>query len=160
MLTNFILPPWAKYVAAGFLVMVVWGHGYTKGQANVYEKQVGATERVILKQGKVTEKVIIKYVKQKEKQKPVEEQIKNEGEAYAIKFPDNYHFNNEYVRLFNNSVTGEVSTLPSGTGGEASGVTPSTQLEISIHNHKVARDWKEVALTCEEWVKKQEELNK
>jgi hypothetical protein len=159
-LTNFVLPPWAKYVAAGFLVMVVWGHGYTKGQANVYEKQATATERVILKQGKVTEKIVYKYIKQKEKQKPVEEQIKNEGEAYAIKFPDNYHFNNEYVRLFNNSVTGEVSTLPSGTDGEASRVTPATQLEISIHNHKVARDWKELALTCEAWALEQEKLNK
>jgi hypothetical protein len=159
-LTNFVLPPWAKYVAGVALVLVVWGHGYVKGQANVYEKQATATERVIIKQGKVTEKIIYKYVKQKEKQKPVEEQIRNEGSAYAIKFPDNYNFNNEYVRLFNMSVTGEVSTLPEGTGGEASGVTPATQLEISIHNHKVARDWKKVAETCEAWAKEQEELNK
>jgi hypothetical protein len=160
MLSNIILPPWAKYVAAVALVLVVWGHGYVKGQANVYEKQATATERVILKQGKVTTKVITKYVKVKEKQQPIEEQIKNEGQAYAIKFPDNYSFNNEYVRLFNNSVTGKVSSLSSGTGGEASGVTPATQLEVSIHNHQVARDWKRVAETCEAWVKEQEELNK
>jgi hypothetical protein len=158
-LTNFVLPPWAKYVAAGFLVMVVWGHGYTKGQANVYEKQANATERVILKQGKVTEKIVYKYIKQKEKQKPVEEQIKNEGEAYAIKFPDDYSFNNEYVRLFNNSVTGEVSTLSRRDPADSSGVTPATQLEISIHNHKVAREWKDRATLCEAWALEQEKLN-
>jgi hypothetical protein len=158
-LSNFVLPPWAKYATAVALVAVVWGHGYVKGIERTNDRIAVADTKIIYKQGKVTTKVITKYVKVKEKQEKVEEQIKNEGQSYAIKFPDNYNFNNEYVRLFNMSVTGEVSTLPKGTGGEASGVTPATQLDVSIHNHKVARDWKRVAETCEAWVKEQEELN-
>jgi hypothetical protein len=158
-LSELVIPTWGKYVAGVALVLAVWGHGFVQGIERTNDRIAVADTKVIYKQGKVTEKVIVKYVKQKEKQEKVEEQIKNEGQSYAIKFPDNYNFNNEYVRLFNMSVTGEVSTLPEGTGGKASGVTPATQLEVSIHNHKVARDWKRVAETCEVWVKEQEELN-
>jgi hypothetical protein len=154
---NAVLPSWVGYGAVVLLGVVLWGHGYTKGQANVYEKQATATAKVILLQGKTTTKVITKYIKQQEKQKPIEEQIKNEGQAYAIKFPDNYTFNNEYVRLYNQSVTGELSSLPSGNPEDSSGVTPATSLEVGINNNQVARDWKDRALTCELWAKEQEE---
>lgn len=156
-LDNFVVPVWLKYVVISVLLVTVWGHGYTKGQANVYEKQLDSTAKLVYIQGKTTTKVITKYIKQKEKQAPIEEQIKKEGQSYAIQFPNDYTFNNEYVRLFNQSVTGNLSTLPSGEPSQSSGVTVSRQLDVSINNNTVAREWKERALTCELWAKTQEE---
>lgn len=159
-LSNVILPSWVGYGAVVVLGVVLWGHGYVKGQANVYEKSLNESVRVVTLQGKTTQKVITKYIKQQEKQKPIEEQIKNEGQSYSIKFPDGYTFNNEYVRLYNQSVTGELSPLPSGNPEDSSGVTPATSLEVGINNNQVAREWKERALTCELWAKEQEEAVK
>lgn len=159
-LDNYVVPVWLKYVVVAVLLTVVWGHGYVKGQANAYNSVANATSKVVMLQGKVTTKVITKYIKQKAKQAPVEEQIKKEGQSYAIQFPnDTYTFNNEYVRLFNQSVTGSISSLSSGTDGESSGVTIADSLEVGINNNTVARQWKDRALTCEGWAKAQEEAS-
>ena len=155
-LANIVLPTWARYVAYALLIAVVWGHGYTKGIEHVYKSQSTATEKLVFVQGKVTTKIITKYIKQKENQEVVDNKIKEEGNGYAIKFPnDTYHFNNEYVRVFDESVTG-VSTLPSRESGNPSSVTVPQQLDVSINNNKVARYWKERAETCEAWTQQQE----
>lgn len=160
MLSNLVLPPWAKYVALGGLVIAAFSYGYVKGQANVYKETINETTKVVYLQGKTTEKVVTKYVKVKEKQKPVDEEIKHEGQAYAIDFADSKHFfNNRYVRLHDSSVEGSVPPLPSGDDGETSRVSEARQLEVAIHNNIVGREWKLLAETCEAWAKKQEELN-
>lgn len=155
------LPFWSKYVAYGVLAVSLFGYGYIKGQANVYDNLVDNTAKVIIKQGKVTTKIITKYIKVKEKQKPIEEEIKHEGQAYTIDFGDSGHFfNNRYVRLHDASVEGSVPPLSSGDDREASRVSEARQLEIAIHNNIVGRKWKLLAETCENWAKEQEELNK
>lgn len=160
-LNNIILPPWAKYVALGVLILTTFGYGYIKGQANAYEKGLSESVRVVTLQGKTTQKVITKYVKVKEKQKPIDEEIKHEGQAYAIDFANSkYFFNNRYVRLHDASVEGSVPPLPSGDDGETSRVSEARQLEVAVHNNIVGREWKLLAETCEAWAKKQEELNK
>jgi hypothetical protein len=163
-MTNLILPSWAKYVAYATLLTAlfgsVWGHGFVKGIERTNDKQLKADFKIIKVQGKVTQKMVADYVKKHTKQKKVNEEIKNEGQGYAIQFPDDgYTFNNEYVRLYNNSVTGTISSLSSGNPGDSSGVTPSDSLEVGIHNNTVARQWQERALMCEGWAEAQENAN-
>lgn len=159
-LNNLILPSYIKYIAYGALAVATFSYGYIKGQSNAFDNQVTTSEKVIIKQGKVTTKIITKYIKVKEEQDKTDEEIKNEGQAYGIKFPSDYYFNNEYVRLHDSSVTGKLSTLSSGDAGQTSGVSVARQLEVAINNNIAGRQWKERAQLCEEWAKEQEELNK
>jgi hypothetical protein len=158
-LSNVVLPFWAKYVAGAVLVVAVFSFGYVKGIERVYDKQQVGETKIIVKQGKVTTRIITKYIKEKEKQNPKDEEIKHEGQSYAIKFPaDDYHFNNWYVRLHDSSITGSLSTLSSGSDADPSGVSVARQLEVAINNNIAGRQWKERALTCEEWALEQEEV--
>lgn len=160
MLSNFVLPSYAKYVAYGALTLAAFGYGFVKGQQNVYERGLNVVHQLHLVQGKTTTKVITKYIKAKEKQDKVDTEIKHEGQSYAIKFPnDNYVFNNFYVRMHDASVEGNVPSLSSGDLAEPSGVDVSRHLEVSIHNNIVARQWRDRALLCETWAKEQEKLN-
>lgn len=160
-LSNLVLPFWAKYVAGAVLIAAVFGFGYVKGIERVYDKQQVADTKIIVTQGKVTTKVITKYIKVKEKQDPIDKEIVNEGQAYAIDFPsDTYSFNNWYVRLHDSSVTGSVPPLSSGDDTDPSGISVAKQLNVAINNNIAGRQWKERALTCEEWAKEQEDLNK
>ena len=160
-LSNIILPPWAKYVAFGGLLLSVFGYGYVKGQANVFENSLHESIKVVMLQGKTTQKVITKYVKVKEKQKPIDEETKHEGQAYAIDFADSKHFfNNRYVRVHDSSVEGSLPPLPSRDDRETSRVSEARQLEVAIHNNITGRQWKHLAETCETWVKEQEDVGK
>ena len=153
---SFILPTWSRYLAYGVLVISSWGYGYIKGIAHETKALVIHDTKVVIKQGEITTKIITKYVKIKEKQTKLDEGIKQDGKSYAILFPnDNYHFNNEYVRVFNESVTG-VPTLPSGNLGDSTTTTVSEQLSVSVNNNMVARYWKTRAEQCEEWTAEQE----
>ena len=155
-LTNLILPSWSKYVAYALLMVATWGHGYVTGVKHEDNKMIVHDTKVIIRQGEITTKIITKYIKIKEKQTKLDEGIKQDGKSYAILFPnDNYHFNNEYVRVFNESVTG-VPTLPSGNLGDSTTTTVPEQLSVSVNNNMVARYWKTRAEQCEEWVDTQE----
>lgn len=157
-LSNLVLPSWSKYVAYAVLITATWGHGYVKGINHAANKAVAQDTRIIIKQGKVTTKVITKYIKIKEKQTKLDGEIKNDGTSYAINFSDDpYRFNNEYVRVFDNSVTG-IPSLPSGNPGDPTDVTVSRQLSVSVNNNIVARYWKHRAEFCEEWAKEQESV--
>ena len=155
-LTNLILPSWSKYVAYALLMVVTWGHGYVTGVKHEDNKMIVHDTKVIIRQGEITTKIITKYIKIKEKQTKLDEGIKQDGKSYSILFPnDNYHFNNEYVRVFNESVTG-VPTLPSGNLGDSTTTTVPEQLSVSVNNNMVARYWKTRAEQCEEWTAEQE----
>ena len=156
-LSSLVVPPWVKWVAAAALVASVYGYGYIKGLDHGYQQVVLHDTKLIVKAGKVTTKIVTKYIKQKEVQDKIDETIKQEGSSYAIQFPDGYKFNNEYVRLFNGSVLGTLSPLPSGDPSEASTVSVPEELAVSINNNVAGRQWKERALTCESWAKEQEE---
>jgi hypothetical protein len=156
--TNFVLPFWAKYVAIAVLATVIYGWGYTNGLQKVYKEQANVVPQIVFKQGKVTTKVVTKYIKIREKQEKIDKEIRNEGNSYAIRFPtDSYTFNNEFVRLHDNSVTGRISTLSSGESAADSGVSVSEALSVVVDNNIVGRQWKQRALQCEEWAKVQEE---
>lgn len=150
----------AKYVVGGLLIASVWVHGYVQGLQHAVETAPQAMIDQVVVVNKVTEKVITKYIKQKEKQRKIDEEIKNEGESFPIKYPDAGFANNEFVWLYDASVKGAFPPLPSGELGDSSGVPYSEVLDTSIHNHIVGRQWKERALMCEEWAKEQEEANK
>lgn len=157
-LSNFIIPPWAKYVAMGVLVVAVWGHGYVKGIERTNERAIVQDVKLVYKQGKVTEKVVKIYRDKIVKQKLTDSEIKDAVKQYQNKYPsDGYSFNNEYVWLHDNSIKGSISPLPSGNLGDSSGISVSEALSVSIHNNTVGRQWKERALTCEGWAKQQEE---
>jgi len=156
--TNFVLPFWVKYVAIAVLATVIYGWGYTNGLQKVYKEQANAVPQIVYKQGKVTTKVITKYIKIKEKQDKIDKEIRNEGNSYAIRFPDDsYTFNNEFVRLYDNSITGSVSTLSSREPAGDSGVSVSEAVPVMVENNIIGRQWKQRALQCEEWAKTQEE---
>lgn len=158
-LESIILPVWAKPVAYAVLVTFIFGYGYVKGLEKANNKQLLYDTKIVVKQGKVTEKLVTKYVYIRNKQTKKDTEIRNEGNGYAIRFPnDTYRFNNEYVRLFNSSVLGEISSLPSGKPAGNSGVTVSENLSVSINNNEVARKWKLRAEECEEWTKEQEKV--
>lgn len=160
-LSNFVLPWWGKWVAIIALAVASFGYGYIKGIDHAKYSNYKSELKVIYKQGKVTERVVTKYIKVREKQAKINEEIKNEGQSYAIQFPtDAYHFNNEFVRVFDNSVKGSLSTLPSRESGADSGVTVPEVLTASVNNNEVAKKWKLRAFECEEWTQKQEELGK
>lgn len=153
---SFVLPTWTRYLAYGVLVVASWGYGYVKGVEHETHVNVVHDTKVIIKQGEITTKIITKYIKIKEKQTKLDEGIKQDGKSYSILFPnDNYHFNNEYVRVFNESVTG-VPTLPSGNLGDSTTTTVPEQLSVSVNNNMVARYWKTRAEQCEEWTAEQE----
>lgn len=158
-LSNLVLPSYLKYVAYGALAVATFAFGYVKGQAHVYEKGITESVRIVTLQGKTTQKVITKYIKQKEKQDKIDENIKHEGQSYAIRFPnDDYHFNNFYVRMHDASVKGDVPSLSSGDLADPSGVSVSRHLEVSLHNNIVGRQWKDRAQLCEDWALAQEKL--
>jgi hypothetical protein len=159
-LSNFIIPPWAKYVAGAFLVAAVWGHGYVKGLDHNVANQVQAGQKLVFKQGKVTTKIITKYVKIQNDIKEKGDELKQEGQSYAIKFPnDKYVFNNEFVRLYDNSL-GFVSPLSSGESSNPSGVEVPQLLSSSINNNTAGLLWEQRAKTCEAWAQEQEKANK
>jgi hypothetical protein len=114
-ISNLVIPPWLKYVAIAALVGTVWGHGYTKGIENVYTKVIKETVVVYKKQQKLVDKVVKNEVPKSKALKQQGEELKKEGQAYAIKFPDaNCTYDDEFVRLFNNSLEGDVSALSGG----------------------------------------------
>ena len=153
---SFVLPTWTRYLAYALLMVATWGHGYVTGVKREDNKLIVHDTKVIVKQGEITTKIITKYISIKEKQTKLDEGVKQDGKSYAILFPnDNYHFNNEYVRVFNESVTG-VPTLPSGNLGDSTSTTVSEQLSVSVNNNTVARYWKNRAEECEAWTKEQE----
>lgn len=159
-LSNVILPVWVKPVAYAVAAVALVGFGYTKGIEHVYKGQRAATTQLVYKQGKVTTKVVTKYVKVAEKIKSQGEDLKKEGQGYAIKFPsDNYIFNNYYVRLYDSSITGSVPALSGGDTAEPSGVSVSESLSVSLINNVAGRMWKNRALACEEWAEQQEKAS-
>lgn len=160
MLSNIIIPWYAKYIVAGLFVLAVFGFGYVQGLEKGSEKAALVDTKIIVKQGKITTNTVVKYITKREKEKKVEEIATNEGKAYAIKFPDSYHFNNEFVRLYDQSIKGPIPPLPSGEAGNSSGITVPEVLAVSINNHIVAKQWKERAELCEGWALEQEEANK
>jgi hypothetical protein len=156
-LSNVVLPPFAKWAALAALTVAIWGYGYVNGIERTNDRIVEKDVKIIYKQGKITTKVITKYIKEKQKQAVIDKEIKQDGQSFAIKYPDGVSpFNNEYVWLYDNSVKGSISPLPSGNPGDSSGVTVSESLSVGIHNNTVARQWKERALTCELWAQEQE----
>jgi hypothetical protein len=158
---NFILPWYAKWVALFVLALSIFFYGYVKGSSNEQNKVAIKEIQIVYKQGKVTERIVTKYIKIKQKQQVIDNKTQSEGSSYAIKFPnDSYTFNNEFVRLYDNSATGTISTLPSGEPAGDSRVGVSEVLNTSIGNNIIARSWKIRALECEEWTKEQESLNK
>jgi hypothetical protein len=160
-LTTILTSNITKYVAVGALVAAVWVHGYVQGLQHAVEQNPVEFSSKVIVLNKVTEKVVTKYIKQKEVQKKVDEEIKQDGQSFAIKYPDVGFANNEFVWVYDNSVTGSISPLPSGELGDSSGVTYSEVLSASIHNHIVARQWKERALLCEQWTQEvEQEYNK
>jgi hypothetical protein len=157
-LVNFVLPVWAKYVAGALLVAAVWGHGYTKGMERAYNTQLNEVTKIVYKQGKTTTKVVTKYIKQATEVEKKAEEIKHEGQAYPIKFPDDdYVFNNYFVRVFNESIGKSFPSLSSGADADPSGVGVSEVLDVSINNNTAGLIWELRAKSCEEWAKKQEE---
>jgi len=156
---NFMVPWWAKYVVGAALVASVYGYAYVQGLQSAGEKAARVETKIIVKQGEVTTKVITKYIKIKEKQKIEQEKTVNEGKQYAIQFPDTYHFNNEFVRLYDQSVKGSIPPLSDRERGESSTVSVPEVLQLSINNNLAGREWQLRAETCETWVKEQEELN-
>ena len=159
MLSNFIIPWWGKYAVGAALIASVYGYAYVQGLKSGTVQIVEYNTRVIEKQGKVTEKIITKYIKIKEKQKQESEVVTNEGKQYAIQFHDAYHFNNEFVRLYDQSVKGSIPPLPDRERGEPSSISVPEVLSVSINNTLAGREWKLRAETCENWTKEQEELN-
>lgn len=159
MITNLIIPPWAKYVALAGLFVAVWFHGYVKGLEKSANVQIVETIKIIKQQGEVTTKVVTKYVEKAKAQEKVTETIKKEGQSYAIKFADdNYIFNNYFVRLYDASITGSLPALSSGDDADPSGVEVSEVLGVSIHNNSVGKTWELRAKACEEWVNEQRKL--
>jgi hypothetical protein len=157
-LVNFVLPVWAKYVAGALLAAAVWGHGYTKGMERAYNAQLNEVTKIVYKQGKTTTKVVTKYIKQAAEVEKKAEEIKHEGQAYPIKFPDDdYVFNNYFVRVFNESLGMSFPSLSSGADADPSGVEVSEVLEASVNNNFAGKLWEIRAKSCEEWAKKQEE---
>lgn len=111
-ISNILIPPWAKYLVAGLLVIAVWGHGYVKGVEKAYTKVLKETIIVYKNNQKLTDKVIKKEVPKAQALKQQGEKLKKEGQSYEIQFPnDSYTFNDEFVRLFNNSLDTDVSSL-------------------------------------------------
>jgi hypothetical protein len=158
-LTTILSSNITKYVAVGALVATVWVHGYVQGLQHAVENApVDMSARIIV-QNKITEKVITKYIKQKEVKNKVNEEIKHEGQGFAIKYPDIGYANNEFVWLYNNSILSTISPLPEGELGDSSGVPYSEVLNTSIHNNIVGIDWKDRALACEQWTEEQEKAN-
>ena len=156
-LRSVVLPVWLKPVLYLSAVMLIWFHGYVTGLQHAYKAEAIEVPKIIYKQGQVTTKVITKYIKIKEKQQVVNKEIKDEGDAYAIKFTnDSYHFNNEFVRLFDASVEGSVPPLSSGEPGDSTTVTVPEVLKASINNNAVAHYWETRAEACEEWAATQE----
>lgn len=155
---NLVLPVWAKWVALGFLLAATWGHGYVTGMEHVYKKNQEQIVKTVYIQGKTTTKVVTKYIKEAKKIETKGEELKHEGQAYKIQFPnDDYIFNRYFVRVFNESL-GAVSSLSSGDDAADSGVDVSTVLEASVHNNTQGLLWELRAKSCEEWAKEQEEL--
>lgn len=114
-ISNLVIPPWLKYVAIAALVGTVWGHGYTRGIEKAYTKVIKETVVVYKKQQKLVDKVVKKEVPKSQTLKQQGEELKKEGQAYAIKFPDaGCTYDDEFVRLFNNSLETDVSALSSG----------------------------------------------
>lgn len=160
-LSNFVIPPYAKYIALVVFVIALWGHGYVKGLQHAVEEAPQQAFDSVVVLNKVTERVVTKYIKQKEKQRKVDEEIKHEGNSFPIKYPDAGFANNEFVWLYDASVKGAFPPLPSGELGDSSGVPYSEVLSTSQHNHTVGREWKERALACEQWTKEvEQEYNK
>lgn len=158
-LTNMVIPWYVKYLVGAGLALSLFGYGYVKGLEKGAEKAALVDTKVIVKQGKITTNTVIKYVTKREKQKVDEEKAVNEGKGYAIKFTDNYRFNNEFVRLFDQSVKGSIPPLPSGEAGKPSAITVPEVLGVSINNVIVAKQWRERAELCEAWALEQEEAN-
>jgi hypothetical protein len=153
------LPPYSKYIVYAILAVSLFSYGYIKGQANVYEKGLSETVKIVTLQGKTTQKVITKYIKIKAEEDKKNKEITHEGQSYDIKFPnDDYVFNNFYVRMHDASITGEIPTLSSGDLRDPSGVSVARTLEVAIHNNIVGNQWKDRALLCESWTKAQEEI--
>jgi hypothetical protein len=123
MFSNLVLPSYAKYVAAGILTLVVWIHGYVTGLEKGYKEILVDNVTVVTKQGKVTEKVITKYITKYEKQNKKDVDIIYEGKSFPIKFPDAGSVNSEFARVFNSSVTGEISPLSSGESPDSARVS-------------------------------------
>jgi hypothetical protein len=157
-LSNFVLPSWVKPVAIAVAVMAIWFHGYSVGLNKAYSEVAQATTKVVYKQGKVTTKVVTKYIKQAEKIEAKAEKVKQEGQAYAIQFPnDDYTFNNYFVRVFNESLPSNLSALPRGADADSSGVAVSEALPVFVNNNTAGVLWELRAKSCEEWAAKQEE---
>lgn len=153
-----VVPLWVKIAAVAALAASLIGFGFVKGMEHVYKNQAKEVPKIVYVQGKVTTKVVTKYVKQAQTIQKQGEELKKEGQSYAIKFPsDDYIFNNYYVWLYDGSLTGSVPPLSSGESANPSGITVSEALAVSIVNNTAARMWKNRALACEEWTQKQEE---
>lgn len=115
---NLVIPTWGKYVAGAFLVAAVWGHGYVTGLEKAYTKVTKQTIVVYKKAEEVTQKVITKNVPKTKEIKQQGENLKKEGQAYAIKYKDDtYTFNADFVQLFNNSLFTDASALSRGANG-------------------------------------------
>lgn len=159
-LASFTLPTWGKWIAILGLTVAAFLFGMLQGVERTNDRQREVETKIIYKQGEVTERIVTEYIYLQQKQEVEDVKIKEAGEAYEITFPDNdFHFNNEFVRLFDASVTGTLSPLSSGEPEENSSVKVSEVLEISIHNNSVARAWELRAHECEAWAKEQEEAN-
>lgn len=158
--TNFIIPWWVKYVAMAIAALALVSFGYIKGIDHEVNQQNKEVAKVVYLQGKVTTKVITKYIKQEQKIKEQGDKLKQEGQSYAIQFPnDHYIFNNYFVSLYDSSITDSIPSLSEGNSSEPSGVGVSQVLQSAINNNTAGRLWEQRAKSCEEWVKNQEELN-
>lgn len=156
-LTSMVFPAWVRYAVYTVLGVVLFGYGYVKGLDHANTNAVKQDVKTVYVQGQTTTKVITKYIKIKEKQDVVNKEIKNEGDSYTIKFPnDTYRFNNEYVSVYDESITGTIPSLSSGKPGDSTDVSVSENLAVSVNNNIAGRYWKQRALTCEEWVDTQE----
>jgi hypothetical protein len=157
-----LIPGPYRWLVLAALALALVAFGWVKGNQHGTQKltdyqaaQVLATEKVIVKQGKITERVVTEYVEVKTKAQVVTQTIQTQVTKYAEAAP-RLTLDANWVRLHDSAALGALPDPAGNADGTPGETTAAQALQAVTENYGACLRNADKLSALQDWVKRQQ----